>query len=170
MTSQDEDRKLLNDKAKKLGIKCPHTCGLDTLLKKIADAEADAMESETIMEEAVEEEVVVAEPVRRKAPSMSVGNILIDDRTQLINRLEAEDPDCKYIFQAGSVTDQVLKQKGLERTTHSLRGDIVCRTMKDSYYEVKAAKQKADYEAMQRIDGGKGIVGNFQQDPKEPRS
>ena len=167
MTSQDEDRKQLNDKAKKLGIKCPHTCGLDTLLKKIADAEALAESTET-METATEP--VKVEPVRSTAPSMKVENILVDDRTLLMQRLEAEDPECKYIFQSGSITDRELKEKGLERTDNTLRGDVLCRTQKDSYYAVKAARQKADHEAMERIDGGKGIVGSFQQDPKQPRS
>lgn len=161
MTSQDEDRQKLNDRAKKLGIVNPHACGGDLLLKKIAEKELE-MEAPEIAPE--------PEVKRSKAPSMKVENVMQDDRTLLMLKMEAEDPDCKYIFQSQSVSDQVLKSKGLERTKQTLKGDVLCRTMKDSYYAVKSARQKADYEAMQRIDGGKGIVGNFQPQAKEPHS
>ena len=159
MTSQNEEREALNDKAKKLGIKGPLLCGLDTLNKKIAEAES-----------AQTEEPAIVKPIRGKAPSMSVANIDKNHRTALIEELEAEDPECKYIFQAGNITDRLLKAKGMERTEHSLQGDIVCRTTKESYYAVKAARQNADYEAMKRVDAGKGIIGNLQPEPRKPRS
>ena len=69
---------------------------------------------------------------------MSVGGILSDDRAELVARLEAEDPDAKYIFQRGDISNEELAGKGLERTEHTLRNDVLCRTDKEVYNEVKA--------------------------------
>jgi predicted ATPase with chaperone activity len=120
--------------------------------------------------EPVHESVQVETPKRKKAPRMTVAGINTDSRTEAVERLEREDPDCKYIFQNSSISDKDLAAKGLERTGESVKNDILCRTMKDSYEEVLAAKNEGQFESMQRIDGGTGIVGNHEARPKSPKS
>ena len=107
---------------------------------------------------------------RKKAPSMKVENILQDDRAALVKQLEKEDPECKYIFQSGAITDRELAAKGLERTGHQVRNDILCRTTKESYDEVQKAKRDFQFESMQNIDGGKGIIDSKDETPKKPRT
>ena len=120
------------------------------------------------VEEVVQE--TVQAPKRKKAPRMTVAGINTDSRTEAVARLEREDPDCKYIFQNSSISDKDLAAKGLERTGESVKNDILCRTMKDSYEDVLNAKNEGQFESMQRIDGGTGIVGNHQAQQKSPKS
>jgi hypothetical protein len=160
MTSQTETLEELKLKAKALKIKGAH------LYK-------DAESLQAKIDEVTGVDVVVAAvteaPKRKKAPKMSVGGILSDDRAELVARLEAEDPDAKYIFQRGDISDRELAGKGLERTEHVLRNDVLCRTDREAYNEVQANKRKAQYDSMQRIDGGQGIIDNFTEVAKKPR-
>jgi hypothetical protein len=99
---------------------------------------------------------------------MNVSNIGRDDRTAMIETLEREDPECTYVMQAGTATNRELAAKGLERTEYSVKNDVVCRTLKEGFTEYIEQKNKASYEAMQRIDGGTGIVGNHSSHAKTP--
>jgi hypothetical protein len=153
----------LKTKAKSLGIKGVHLYKKEDALQ----AKIDEVESGSVVTE--EKPVEVVEPKRKPAPKMTVANIMRDDRTLLVERLEAEDPDSKYIFQNSDITDAELAAKGLERTEHSLKNDILCRTDRQSYDEVQALKREAQYEAMQRIDGGKGIIDRVEERQRTPR-
>ena len=160
MTSQTETLEELKLKAKALKIKGAH------LYK---DADSLQAKIDEVKGEAVVAEVEVVAPKRKPAPKMSVGGILSDDRAELVAKLEAEDPDAKYIFQRGDISDKELAGKGLERTEHTLRNDVLCRTDREAYGEVQARKRKAQYESMQRIDGGQGVIDNFTEVAKTPR-
>ena len=166
MTSQTVTLEELKAKAKTLKIKGAH------LFKDVDSLQAKIDEVESKVEAEVEAIVEVAEvvaPKRKKAPKMSVGGILSDDRAELVARLEAEDPDATYIFQRGDISDRELAGKGLERTEHTLRNDVLCRTDRETYNEVQAKKREAQYNSMQRIDGGQGIIDNFTEVAKKPR-
>ena len=184
MTSQkkSDERIALEKEAKDLDIKGRLPFQDAALSEKIKLVRSKLFEEDEVMEELVTEEVVAqveAKPVqetvqvapkRKKAPRMTVAGINNDARTEAVNRLEREDPECKYIFQNSSISDKDLAAKGLERTGETVKNDILCRTMKDSYEEVLSAKNEGQYEAMQRIDGGTGIVGNHEARPKSPKS
>lgn len=184
MTSQKEEktdeRVALEAVAKELGVKSVHMFKKEGSLEAaIAKKQAEIVASEPKLEvealteevaEAVAKEVVATPSPKRKAPPrMNVAGIGRDDRSALIERLEREDPECKYIFQSGTITQRELTAKGLEKTDYSLKNDIVCRTMKDSFVEMQKVTNEAAYEAMQRIDGGTGIVGNFDAQVKSPK-
>lgn len=185
MTSQKvektDERKALEKLAKDIGVKSPHMFSKEGSLEEaIAKKQAEAVASEPkleveeltekVTEEVAPQEVVAkASPKRKAPPRMNVAGIGRDDRSALIERLEREDPECKYIFQSGTITQRELTAKGLEKTDYSLKNDIVCRTMKDSFVEMQKVTNEAAYEAMQRIDGGTGIVGNFDAQVKSPR-
>jgi len=156
MTSQTTKMEELKAEAKALGIKGAH-------FFKSEESLQDKIDSVKTVEPVVEQ------PKRKPAPKMSVAGILTDDRAALVERLEKEDPDCKYIFQSGDISDRELAAKGLERTEYSLKNDILCRTDRESYIKVQDAKRQAQYDSMQRIDGGKGIIDNHTETPKVPR-
>ena len=168
MTSQEENNELkaLRVEAKELGVKSWHVLGEEKLILAVAEAKGGSNEPADVPENDVKPEV---EKKRSKAPRMNVANIARDDRTAMIQKLEAEDPECKYILQAGSVTDRELAAKGMERTQYSVKNDVVCRTMKDSYEEWSQAKIDAQYESMQAIDGGTGQVEALTEFAKKPK-
>jgi hypothetical protein len=176
-----EERIALEKEAKDLGIKgrlpvqdAGLIAKIEIAKEKLAEEVEEVEEPVTEVEvEDVEEAVVVEEkpaPIRKKAPRMSVAGVNTDSRTEAITRLEREDPECKYIFQNSSISDKQLAAKGFERTGETVKNDIICRTMKDSYEEVLNAKNEGQFESMQRIDGGTGIVGNHESQPKTPKS
>jgi len=160
MASQKTTDKTMVNKAKELGIKSPHLMNEDTLIARINEVEEKQMDTKP--------EVKGKE--RKVAPSMNVSNIARDDRTALIDDLQAKDPDCKYMFQSSRVTDKELAAKGLERTEFALKNDIVCRTLKDSFENWQDTKNETEFESMQRIDGGSGKVGSHTASAKQPRS
>lgn len=163
MTSQTENTmEALQAEAKAIGVRSPH------LYKKEASLRAaiDSMKPVEVVEPVAEP---VAEVVRAKAPSMSVLGINNDDRAALVQKMEAEDPDLKYVFFSCGITDAELKAKGFERTDKELRSDVLCRTMKDSYDAVHAAKKDAAFESMQRIDGGTGVIESHTEQAIKPR-
>jgi len=165
MTSQTENTidEALKAEAKELGVKGIHFFKTQESLQ----AKVDSMKvAEPVVEAKVAEAV---KSTRAKAPSMSVHNINNDDRADLVARMEAEDPECKYVFQAGTVMDRELKAKGLERTGHEIRNDILCRTTLESYDAVQQAKRDAQFESMQRIDGGQGIIDSFTEVARKPK-
>ena len=189
MTSQTKtDKRIeLEVKARALGIKGKFPLQNATLIAKIdrvlsekleepeATEEIEVAEVEEELEviatpEIVEEPVKAVAPERKKAPSMNVSSVNTDVRTKAIERLEREDPECIYIFQNSSISDKDLAAKGMERTGESVKNDIICRTTRKSYEGVLNAKNEGQYEAMQRIDGGTGIVGSYQARPKSPKS
>jgi hypothetical protein len=181
MTSQtkSDERIELEKEAKSIGIKGRLPFQNADLVAKIAIAKSKLAEEVEVMEmveaenevpEIVEEPVTAVKPLRKKAPSMSVSAVNNDARTKAVERLEREDPECKYIFQNSSISDKDLAAKGLERTGESVKNDIICRTTKESYEGVLSAKNEGQFESMQRIDGGTGIVGNHEARPKSPKS
>ena len=185
MTSQKvektDERVALEAVAKELGVKSVHMFKKEGSLEAaIAKKQAEIVASEPKLEveeltEKVTEEVAPQEvaakasPKRKAPPRMNVAGIGRDDRSALIERLEREDPECKYIFQSGTITQRELTAKGLEKTEYSLKNDVVCRTVKDSYEEMLQVRNESSYEAMGRIDGGTGIVGKFDANPKSPK-
>jgi hypothetical protein len=80
----------------------------------------------------------------------------------MVERLEKEDPDSKYIMQAGTISNRELAAKGFERTDFSVKNDIVCRTNREDYDANLNNLNETSYEAMGRIDGGTGIVGKHE--------
>lgn len=167
MTSQEENNvEALRAEAKELGVKSWHVLGEERLILEVAKVKGGSSEPAEAPEQEVKPKVTEK---RSKAPRMNVSNIQRDDRTAMIERLDAEEPDCKHILQAGSVTDRELAAKGLERTEYSVKNDVVCRTMKDSYEEWQQAKIDANYDAMQAIDGGTGQVEALTEIVKKPK-
>ena len=180
MTSQTktDERIALENVAKALDIKGRLPLQDAALIAKIELAKSKLAEEAEVKEEPVAEEVVAqveeevvqetvqSTPARKKAPRMNVAGINNDARTETIARLEREDPDSKYIFQNSGISDKDLAAKGLERTGQMVKNDCVCRTTKESFVEHQQLKNEAQYEAMQRIDGGTGIVGNFESKAK----
>lgn len=157
MTSQEKtDNAELIEEAKELGIKSPHMCSVVGLQQKVDDAKMEIANA------------VVEAPVRKKAPSMVVKSINEDSRTKLINELEAADPECKYLFQASSVTDDQLIAKGLERTGKRLKNDIVVRTRKDSFIEYQEAKNEGQRKMMDSIDSIGTKIKSLKSQAKEP--
>jgi hypothetical protein len=176
-----DERKELESVAKKLGVKSIHLFSKEgsleaAIVKKQSEAvasepklEVDKVTEEVAEEVAQTEVVVKASPKRKLPPRMNVAGIGRDDRAALIERLEREDPECKYIFQSSNITQRELAAKGFEKTDYSLKNDVVCRTIKDSYEEMLEVRNEGSYEAMGRIDGGTGIVGKFDANPKSPK-
>lgn len=172
-TEKTEERVKLETQAKELGMKGIHFCKTEESLRvAIAKKQAGSEEPEVQDAKVDQEDEVVAEVKKMKrktAPSMSVANINNDDRTALVERMEREDPDCKYIFQSGNATPRELAAKGLERTELSVKNDVLCRTMRDSYDGYISDKNQAQHEAMQRIDPtSDGIVGSHESKAKKP--
>jgi hypothetical protein len=157
----------LESVARGLGVKGCLPKSDDTLKTKIAEAQITEGSPVEVQAEAVVVEVPVVTK-RKPAPRMNVSGIYKDDRTAIIAKLEGEDPESKYIMQSGTITDRELAAKGFERTEFTVKNDIVCRTNKESYEEHRKMKNEAQYEAMQRIDGGTGIVGNHESQAKVP--
>jgi hypothetical protein len=181
-TEKTDERKELESVAKELGVKGIHLFSKEgsleaAIAKKQAKAGASEpeLEVEKVAEETKEEVastavVAKASPKRKLPPRMNVAGLGRDDRSALIERLEREDPECKYIFQSSTITQRELAAKGFERTDYSLKNDVVCRTIKDSYEEMLEVRNEGSYEAMGRIDGGTGIVGKFDANPKSPQT
>jgi len=106
---------------------------------------------------------------RKPAPKMSVKSVSSDERTALVEKLEREDKGSKYIFQSASISDDELAAKGLERTEHKLRNDILCRTDRKSYEKWVDEHNTSELEAMQSIDGGSNTIGAHDASPKKPK-
>jgi hypothetical protein len=107
---------------------------------------------------------------RKKAPKLRVTTSGESSRNKLIERLEKEDPDSKYMTQNSSLTQAQAQAKGLEICKEPngdliyCGEDIVCRTDKDSYYEWQNKRNADATRAMKSIDkdlstekGGKHI-------------
>lgn len=184
MTSQTEEK---TDERIALETRCAELKGNrkgifqssdDKLRETIAKLELEGQEVEAKVEDDTKEEVQEVKVVeveqpksaRKKAPRMNVEGISRDDRTAKVAELERADPECKYIFQNASVTDEELAAKGLERTKHVVKNDIVCRTLKEGFEAFQDAKNEAQYDSMQRIDGGTGIVGSHESKAKKPKA
>ena len=153
MTSQKTLEELKDD-AKEAGVK-------GYALYKDADK----------LEEAIKEAGTAGKVAakRSKAPRMQVNVHHVDERAALVKRLEADDPECKYVFQPGTISDRQLKEKGLERTEYSVRNDVLCRTMKDSYLEVQQARRDYRLKSLEKIDNGSGIIDSFEERQRAPR-
>lgn len=107
---------------------------------------------------------------RSKAPKLHVSMSGESSRNKLIERLDKEDPECKYMTQSASLTQAEAEAKGIEIVRKNngelmyCGEDIVCRTDKESYYEWQNNRTKESLEAMKSIDkdldterGGKKI-------------
>lgn len=160
MTSQNksEARQKLEAEAKELGLKGVHLGGDENLQKRINEAK--------------ETEAKPLEAPRSKAPRMNVEGINRDDRAVMIEQLEREDPESKYIFQGADVTDRELKVKGFERTQYGVKNDIICRTNRESFDEFQDAKNRSNYESMKALEGKNSSyeVPCLDAAPKKPRS
>ena len=160
--TDDTEIEALREKAKSLGIPKYWFMKQETLEANIAEAEAQMNAS------VVEEKPEVVEPKRKKAPKMNVSGIRKDDRTELVEQLEREDPDSKYIFQAHGTTDAAIAAKGFERTGHTLKNDFLCRTDRDSYEEYLAARNESRLESMKKIDKAQVVFKGHEARPKPP--
>jgi len=151
MTSQDGADRMeeLLKEAKELKIKGAHFCkSEESLQKKIDEAKGTVV----AVEEQPKERPVAPKAKRKPAPKMSVANVGIDARAALLNKLEAEDPECKYLFQPFGTTAEALAAKSMERTSYTLGNEIVCRTDREAYYAVVEAKNEMQRRGMDAID------------------
>ena len=170
MTSQENSNGKMDElkaEAKGLGIKSPHFFKTEEALQAKIDVAKAELAKETVEEPVVQEQKVVTEPKRKKAPKMQVTNLGRDGRTELIARLEREDPECKYAFDKGSVTDDELAAKGFERTTYSLGNDIVIRTDKEAFTEYHSVKRQAQTDLMKAIDTEGKSIGSVTETQKK---
>jgi hypothetical protein len=113
--------------------------------------------------------LIPEDPTRKKAPMMTIDGIDNDARKELIDRLEKEDPECKYVFRHATITDDELRAQGYERTGQVLKNDIVCRTQRIGWENVVEAKREAQYKSMQSIDGGEGNIDSFEERARKPK-
>jgi hypothetical protein len=162
MTSQKvektDERMKLEAVAREMGMKGRFPTDDDALEAKIAEAQT----TEAVVVEKVEP--VKEAPVlkRKPAPRMIVAGNYRDDRTAMVEKLEREDPDSKYIMQSGTISNRELAAKGFERTDFTVKNDIVIRTNREDYDANLNNLNETSYEAMGRIDGGTGIVGKHE--------
>lgn len=104
------------------------------------------------------EEAKLKNAERKKAPKMQVASVGENTRAKLIAKLEADDPESKYLTQAASISSEEINAKGLEVVKKSNGdimyhgSDIVCRTDKRSYYDWQNARSAHATEAMKAID------------------
>jgi len=104
------------------------------------------------------EEAKLSEGARKKAPDMMVATSGENTRDKLIQKLEAEDLDAKYLFQSSNLTAEEAKMKGFEIVKKengevlSHGNDIVCRTSRKSYYKWQNDRAAHSAKAMQSID------------------
>jgi len=170
MTSKNETDRFdeLKIEAKELGMKGVHfSKDADHLSRRIAELKAkktEAVEAAEAKAEEKDEEMVdetVAAPVvqderpefmRKKAPAMSVSSAGHNERLETLKRLEAMDPDSKYIYQPASMSDEKLAAKKLQRTGLTFNNDIICRTDRNKFHEVQEARNADQHRAMSSID------------------
>ena len=146
MTSQNEttiDKSRL-EYAKTLKIQGAHLIkDPEKLEAKIAEAES--MQTETKVE-------------RKAPPKMKVFKAGEGTRKKQIARLEAEDPDAKYMTQKAGITADELAAKGLEIVKKSngesmyIGDDVVVRTDKKSYNEWQNSRTEYALNGMKSID------------------
>jgi len=107
---------------------------------------------------------------RSKAPKLRVATSGESSRNKLIEQMEREDPECKYLTQSSALTQAEAKAKGIEICKEPngdfiyCGEDIVCRTDKESYYEWVDKRNADATRSMKSIDkdlstkhGGKHI-------------
>ena len=154
MTSQEEtDKKQeLLVRAKELGIKGAHVCGIDKLEEKIADAEA-ANEA----------------PVRKVAPRMSISVARSLGRDAAIAQLERDNPGYKYILESADTNAAMLAAKGLESTGKYLKNDLICRTDKESYEEFLKDRNDRNSRVMDSVYD-EGDTPSFDSQAKKPKN
>ena len=160
MTSQNENKAELVNEAKELGIKGAHLMGVETLEKRIAEAKEEPVKEET---------PVAAKPLRKKAPSIKVAGLTTQTRQQLIERLEREDPESKYVLQPSAMTGDKLAAKGLEATGETIGNEIVCRTSMESYAGMMKARNVQQREMMNAIDPAEERIKSFDASPAKGR-
>lgn len=166
MTSQINSARMmeLSAQAKEIGVKGVHLFrSEDTLMAAIAKAQG---------KEVVEpiEIPVVEETMRKKAPDMIATRVRGDERERKVAELEAADPECKYIFQHHSITDEELLAKGFQRTGHSVKNSILVKTTKESYDESIRIRNRDSLYAMKKIDKAEVYFKGHSENPKEAPS
>lgn len=167
MTSQVETNiEELKAEAKSLGVK-----GWQ-LMKDPEKLQAKIDEAKAV-------EVAEAAPKRKAPPKMQVSFTGENKRRTLIERLEREDPTCKYLTKSNSFSPAEAKAKGFEIVRKEngdimyCGDDIVVRTEKDSYYEWQRKRGEHATNAMKAIDplldteGGGKKVQSLQERPKQ---
>lgn len=162
MTSQEE-MDALKAEAKELKVAGWQLCkDPEKLKQKIADAKAGGTE-------------------RKKAPKLRVAMTGENSRNRMIEQLEKDDPDCKYLTQSSKLTPSEAETKGIEIVKKDngeilyCGEDIVCKTDRNSYYEWQNNRTKGALNSMKSIDkdlstkhGGKRIQAVTER-PKEGR-
>ncbi len=152
MTSQELSLDELKAEAKALNVGGWQACkDPEKLKQKIADAKA-------------------GETKRKSAPKLRVATMGENSRNKLIEQLEKDDPECKYITQAASLSAAEAESKGMEIVKKDngdilyCGEDIVCRTEKKSYQEWQDNRTAGALKSMKSIDkdlstkhGGKRI-------------
>lgn len=176
---KSDKRAELEERAINAGVKFSPRIGDEALNARVLEAENSMEEEVNIIEVSEAEELEreelslrTSEPVRKKAPRMTVAGINEDSRAAMIDKHERLDPECKYVFQSSRATDEELRAKGLERTGHRLKNDILCRTIKESFEEYQEAKNVAQFESMKSIDKHTtgSIVAFHEARAKKPRT
>lgn len=152
MTSQEEtDKKQeLVEKAKALGIKNQHVCGIEKLEEKIAELETKA------------------EPVRKKAPRMYVSGSRSQTRDAVVSQLEAENPGYKYILERANITPGELRAKDLESTGKYLKNDLICRLPIEEYNEWLIDRNETNARVMHSVYE-EGDTPSFNAQVKKPK-
>jgi len=147
-------------KAKELGIKGAHLMKPETLEARIKEAEGNTeVNSEVTIEKPKDEE-------RKVAPRMSVAGLNGNDRRKFLEDLEKENPEYKYFYQSAATSAKDIETKGLEKTAHTWKNNIVCRTSKEGYVEWKGDKRRHQRKVMDSIDCDGRSIKSLQERPK----
>ena len=117
--------------------------------------------------------------VRKKAPKMQVTTGAGNGRNAMIAKLEAQDPDCKYLTQNAKLTAAEAEAKGFEIVKKDngdlmyCGGDIIVRTDKESYNAWQNGRTESSLRAMKSIDkdlsteGGGQMIQSATENPKK---
>lgn len=158
MTSQEKtDNAELIEQAKALGIKGWHLCSPEVLQEKVDNAEPPVVRDAPVA------------PVRKVAPKMPVKNRGEDTRERLARQYRMAEPENEFVYQSASMTDAQLEAKGFQRTGDSVGGDILCRTDKVAFNEVRAARKEEALEiasAIEKDNEGGQLVRRCTESPK----
>ena len=165
----EERLEKLKEQAKELGIKRVHLFKDPEKLQEKIDSCLDSKKTDD--DEGIEEEAVQEEEfdIRKPAPKMNVNVYRGNDRDNYIKSLNSKDPNCQYVYQSASISDEKLAMKGLERTPFSYKNDIICRTDKSNFEERLENKNNEDYKDMKTLESGDVEVGCFEAKAKKPR-
>lgn len=166
MTSQDKtENKELIEQARALKIKGWHFYSIEALEKKVCEVLAAQLNK---VDEPEEEAPVVAEvkveaapapqqanggqEQRRVVPAMRVANARMNDRERVAMEHRRAEPDCEFVYQHSSVSNETLAAKGLQRTDTLVGNDVLCRTTKESFVAAMREYNEAAYEVAKAVE------------------